>query len=107
MKGKPGRIAVTLSPSFLRSVDDWRRKQRDHPSRAVAIRRLAERGLASSTTLPRKETRRKAAEMADREIERLGDQGVNNEELVRRKRRLIEGPREFRDIRSDLAKTKS
>ena len=45
--------------------------------------------------------------MADREIERhLGDQAVNNEERARRKRQLIQGPREFRDMRGDLSKTK-
>ena len=99
------RIAITLGALFLKRVDEWRRKQRHRPSLAVAVRRLAERGLADSTTLPRKETsRRKAAEMADREIERhLGDQVLNNEERARRKRRLIQGPREFRDIRGDKA----
>ena len=109
MKEKPKRIAITLSAPFLKCVDEWRRKQRDRPSRAAAIRRLAERGgLAGSTSLPSKESKRKAAEMADREIERrLGDQAVNDEERARRKRRLIQGPREFRDIRANQSKIKS
>ena len=107
MEEKPKRSAISLDASFLKNIDEWRRKQSDRPSRAVAIRRLAERGLAGSTTLPRKEKRRKAAEMADREIERrLGDQAVNNEERARRKRQLIQGPREFRNIRANLPKTK-
>ncbi|MGC2077708.1 MAG: hypothetical protein WA728_17095 [Xanthobacteraceae bacterium] len=97
---------MTLAPSFLKSVDDWRRKQRGHPTRAVAIRRLAERGLASTTGPPRKESKLKAAKLADREIERrLGDEAVSNEERARRKRQLIQGPREFRDIRANLQKT--
>jgi len=54
----------------------------------------------------RKRSQRKAAEMADREIDPLGDQAVTNEERARRKRRLIKGPREFRDIRADLPKNK-
>ena len=100
MKAKPKRPAVTLDAAFLKRVDDWRRKQRDRPSRAVAIQRLAERGLAGSIThLSRAESRRKAAQMADREIEPLGDQGVDNAERTRRKRRLIQGPGEFRNIR--------
>jgi hypothetical protein len=46
--------------------------------------------------------------MADREIERrLADQAVNNEERDRRKRQLIQGPREFRDIRGDRSKTEA
>jgi hypothetical protein len=106
MKEKPKRTAITLSASFLKGVDEWRRKQRDRPSRAVAIQRLAERGgLAGSISLPPKGSTRKAAEMAEREIEGLGDQAASNEERARRKRRLIQGPREFRDIRGNLSKT--
>ena len=61
----------------------------------------------TGTSLPRKESKRKAAEMAGREIERrLGDQTVDNEERARRKRQLIKGLREFRDIRANQSKTK-
>jgi metal-responsive CopG/Arc/MetJ family transcriptional regulator len=110
MEEKTERIEMRLNTSFLKTVDNWRRKQRDLPSRAEAIRRLAECGLASSTATPpqlRKGSRRKAAEMADREIDRLGDQAVTNEERARRKRRLIKGPREFRGLRTDLPKNKN
>ena len=47
------------------------------------------------------EKRRKAAKIAGREIDRLGDQTATREERARRKRRLIKGPREFRDIRKN------
>jgi hypothetical protein len=50
MKEKSKRIAITLGGSFLKKVDEWRRKQRDRPSLAVAVRRLAEGGLAGSLT---------------------------------------------------------
>jgi hypothetical protein len=53
----------------------------------------------------RKRSQRKAAAMAGREIDRLGDQGATREERARRKRRLIKGPREFRGLRGDLPKT--
>ena len=79
------------------------------PSRAVAIRRLAERGGLANSIIPRrrsKGSRRKAAEMADREIEHLGDQATTNEERARRKRQLIKGPREFRGVRADWRKNK-
>jgi hypothetical protein len=52
----------------------------------------------------RKRSQHKAAEMAGREIDRLADQSATNEEQARRKRRLIKGPREFRDMRGDLPK---
>jgi len=110
MKEKTRRIEVRLDASVLKTLDGWRRKQQDSPSREVAIRRLVKRGLAASTTIrrrPRKAGRRKAAELASREIDRLGDQSTTNEERTRRKRRLIKGPQEFQDVRTDLPKSKS
>ena len=54
----------------------------------------------------RKRSQRKAARMAAREIDRLGDQAATSEEREQRKRSLIKGPREFRDMRGDLLKAK-
>ena len=53
----------------------------------------------------RKRSQRKAAKMAGREIDRLADQAATSEERAKRKRRLIKGPREFRDLRGDLPRT--
>lgn len=53
----------------------------------------------------RKRSQRKAAEMAGREIDRLGDQAATSGERAQRKRRLIKGPREFRGVRGDLPET--
>ena len=55
----------------------------------------------------RQSSKRKAAKMAGREIDRLGDQTVSSKERAERKRRLIKGPREFRDIRVDQPNRKS
>jgi hypothetical protein len=41
----------------------------------------------------------KASDMAAQEIDRLSDPSATNEERQRRKRRLLQGPKEFRDIR--------
>jgi hypothetical protein len=54
-----------------------------------------------------KATARKASQLAAREIEGLGDKSQPVEEQQRRKRRLIHGPREFRDMRDDQPKQKS
>ena len=43
----------------------------------------------------------KASEMAGREIDLLGDPSATDEERELRKQRLINGPQEFRDIRSN------
>jgi hypothetical protein len=41
------RVHVMMTPSELRSIDDWRRHQPALPSRAAAIRTLIRRGLAA------------------------------------------------------------
>jgi hypothetical protein len=43
----------------------------------------------------------KASEMAGREIDLVGDPSATDEERQLRKQRLIKGPQEFRDIRSN------
>jgi hypothetical protein len=58
----PGRPSKTLqdrpfqmrvSDEFLRVVDDWRRRQKDLPSRAEAIRLLVELGTKQKATSDR------------------------------------------------------
>jgi hypothetical protein len=46
----------------------------------------------------------RASKMAGEEIDRLGDPLATDEERQLRKQRLIKGPQEFRDIRSNRAK---
>ncbi len=41
------RLQIRVSLSFLRMVDDWRRKQDDLPSRSEAIRRMVELAAVS------------------------------------------------------------
>ena len=45
MSGKTERIEIRLTPEGAQSVDEWRRHQIDHPSRAEAVCRLVEAGL--------------------------------------------------------------
>jgi hypothetical protein len=102
----PGRIQhrpfqMRASDSFLRSIDRWRLQQADQPSRAEAIRLLVERALHAEPPAPRARSKGalKAAEMASREVNKLGDETATNEERASRKRRLISGPKEFRGVR--------
>jgi hypothetical protein len=89
-----------MPPDLIRSIDDWARRNADG-SRSEAIRRLVEIGLASA---PRTEQRRqsalKASEMAGEQIDRLGDTSATPEERAGRKRRLLKGPKEFREARA-------
>ena len=43
---KEKRFEMLADPSWLKRVDDWRKKQADILSRAEAIRRLVELGLS-------------------------------------------------------------
>ncbi len=106
--GKDPLYGVRISDALILAVDRWA-SENHSPSRSDAIRRLLELGLGgTATTHPRsKGSKHKAAETAAREIDRLGDLGLTGEEQATRKRRLIKGPREFRDVRSDQPKTKS
>ena len=49
----------------------------------------------------------KALGLAGQQIDKLSDQSATAEERQARKRRLLKGPREFRDIRGDFPKPKS
>jgi hypothetical protein len=99
---------VRLAPDLKVAIVRWARSQEDKPSKAEAILRLIEEALATWTpSRPVKpESSRKAAELAGRAIDSLGDQTATDEERAHRKRRLIKGPREFRDVRGDQPKKK-
>jgi hypothetical protein len=107
--GRGKTIGVRCHNGLLESIDKWRRSEPDLPTRAKAIRRLVEQALGGKTASgpPSKETARKAWKLAARELETLGDQSQPVAEQQRRKRTLIRGPKEFRDIRADLPKPKS
>ena len=102
-------VQVRMPPAELAVLDDWIARQDDTPTRPAAIRRLVGQALAArkgAVRPPNKEAARQAARLATREIEGLGDRSRPAEEQQQRKRRLIRGPKEFRDIRADQPKTK-
>jgi metal-responsive CopG/Arc/MetJ family transcriptional regulator len=47
---KTERFGMVVEPQFLERIDQWRRKQKDIPSRAESIRRLVERALQSENS---------------------------------------------------------
>ncbi len=63
-------------------------------------------GKLVSKEAANKEAARRASTLAAREIEPLTDKSMPAEEQERRKKALIRGPKEFRDIRSDQPKAK-
>jgi hypothetical protein len=70
---------------------------------------FGELGLAASQPLRRRnlEAASRALELAAQEIDKLIDPSTPDEERKTRKRRLLKGPKEFRDIRGDFSKPKS
>jgi metal-responsive CopG/Arc/MetJ family transcriptional regulator len=93
---------VRLPVDLTRDVDVWA-TENNASSRSEAIRQLVELGLsASHSSRPHSpKTRAKAAALAAEAIDRHIDQSAPPEEQASRKRRLLKGPKEFRDIRKD------
>jgi uncharacterized protein len=52
MQEKTERFEMRVPTSFLKAVDEWRRKQPDLPSRSEAIRRLVEKALQAPKRRP-------------------------------------------------------
>ena len=106
--GRGQLIGIRLHKPLLTALDAWIADQESSPSRPEAIRRVLEQALptASLSRLAKSGSRRKAAELAGQAIDSLGDQTTTDEERARRKRRLIKGPREFREVRGDQPKAK-
>jgi hypothetical protein len=106
--GKGTLIGVRLQPEQLRALDAWIAKQDNSTTRPDGIRRLMDLALrnAKPTVMLGRKATAKASDMAAREIDRLGDRSATDDERASRKRRLLKGPKEFRDIRGDLPKPK-
>ena len=106
--GQGIQIQVRIQRDRLAQLDRWIAAQTDQPSRPEAIRRIVERALAHSSRPKATDKKRaqKASDLAGRTVEHIVDKSVPAEEQERRKRALIRGPKEFRDIRDDLPKPK-
>jgi hypothetical protein len=106
--GKGIQIQVRIQPNKLAQLDRWIANQNDRPSRPEAIRRIVERALAHSSR-PKgiKKKAQKASDLASRAADRIIDKSIPSEEQRRRKRALIKGPKEFRDLRADLPESET
>jgi hypothetical protein len=107
LTGRAQVTAVRTSPQLRATIDGWASRQPDKPPRSEAIRRLVELGLGSQL----KESRgtkgaAKASDMAGQQIDRLIDPSASDAERQQRKRRLLRGPKEFRDLRDNKPRQK-
>jgi hypothetical protein len=101
--GQAPIMSLRMPLELTAAVEGWAARQPERPARSEAFRRLVELGLAASTS--RRPTDPKAharsAEMAHATLDRHADQTATPEEQASRKRRLMKGPKEFRDFRKD------
>jgi hypothetical protein len=117
--GTTPMTGVRLSAELETAIANWSARQSDKPNKAEAIRRLVEAGLASappphgekSARTPRASVSPvakmvEAAGLAAQTIDCLGDTSATSEERESRKRRLIKGPSEFRQMRRNRSKPK-
>ena len=105
-KGEP--ILVRLQPAQLAGLDAWIARQDAQLSRPEAIRRLLEQAFAVSQPVKSRtqKARSTALDLASTQLDRLLDRSASDEERQRRKRRLLKGPKEFRDMR-DAVRSRS
>jgi hypothetical protein len=86
------------APATIATIDTWAAGH--ELTRSEAIARLVEIGLAAARRAGmRRKKASKALELASAAIDRLADPSLSDEERQLRKRRLLKGPREFREFR--------
>lgn len=107
--GRPKTTGVTpmtgvrLSHDLEARILQWAADQEDKPPKAEAIRRLLETALAASERV--QVARDKSERMAVRAIDKIADPSAPSGERTRRKRRLVKGPSELRDLQRDVPKS--
>lgn len=104
--GKPPAMLVRLPAELIDRIDVWA-GEHDTDKRPDAIRKLVELGLSvTSPDTASGQQRARAATLAGRQIDQMGDTLATTEENAERKRRLTEGPSVFREVRRDRPKKK-
>jgi hypothetical protein len=99
--GRDPVSAIQLPEELTRAIDRWAAER--GVSRSKAISDLLEQALATARPAT-KGSRAKAAKLAAEEIDKIGLAAGSDAERQRRKRRLLKGPGEFRDIRGGRSK---
>jgi Ribbon-helix-helix protein, copG family len=100
-------IGLRLPEKVTMQIDQWAEK--NGVTRSEAIRCLIEQALLGSRSSQRSfKSRSKAHRLASEQIDKLIDPSAPDEEWQQRKRRLLKGPKEFREMRDKIrSKSKS
>jgi hypothetical protein len=99
--GKDPLVSARMPSAVIAGVEAW--AEANEVSRSQAFRQLVELGLAHSKSAgyPSAKSAEKAKQLAAKAIEGLVDPQTPMEEAAKRKRRLLKGPEEFREVRAD------
>ena len=98
-------IAIRLPNELIDQIDEWGAER--GMTRSESIRRWIENGVderwrpLKQKPASRTQTRAKVAALAAETLDRHADQSAPPEEQASRKRKLLKGPKEFRDLRKD------
>jgi hypothetical protein len=103
----PTSIQLTLLPRQLAALDAWTAKHTPGSTRSEAIRLLLEQSLPGHPRAHDHRAAHKASELAAKAIDGLADKSRPAADHAQAKRRLIHGPKEFRDVRIDRPKPKA
>jgi hypothetical protein len=102
----PLKKIVGFDQAMIDDVEKWRAKQRPIPGVSEAIRQLVRQALSSAKAGGKRSraASNNASLMAGRAIDRLADKSASDEEQASRKKRLLQGPKEFREMRAKSRK---
>jgi len=105
-RGRDPHLAPRMPSALIAKVEAW--AAANNTSRSDAFRQLVELGLARSKSAEPKPISAKSAErarqLAAKTIDGLVDAPASAEQMANRKRHLLKGPEEFRELRVDSGK---
>jgi len=102
-------LGFRAGPMLRAAIVKWAETQPDLPSLPEAMRRLVELGLTVKAEGRRTSDGQKlrAREMAGKAIDEMTDATATSDDQASRKKRLLKGPEEFREVRVDRLKSTS
>src|ERR1700688_4266947 len=100
--GATAFVALRLTSDLLKRIEGWASQEKIN-RRSEALRALLECGLAGAQPMRRRSLKAaaKASDMAGRQIDKLANLAMPEEERRARKRRLLKGAREVPGMRGD------
>lgn len=107
--GRDPTVGFRAAPVLRAAIVKWAEAQPDLPSLPEATRRLVELGLTVKAEGRRTSDGQKlrAREMAGKAIDEMTDATATSDDQATRKKRLLRGPEEFREVRVDRPKSTS